>query len=199
MNTIKAIETNYNGYRFRSRIEARWAVFFDELGIVYDYEPEGFALDSGYYLPDFWLPDIGRGTWFEGKGTRPHEIGFRMLRELAEPQGHDWAMAVGSIEPFHGRGPWAIESNDDGPYSFCSCPWCGKIGIEYEGRGARVCGWDAHFLEYQDALAAVIPLGHWRADDKCYTYDDPRIVSAIKAARSARFEYGSDGRCRDAS
>ena len=28
---IKAIETVYNGYRFRSRLEARWAVFFDAL------------------------------------------------------------------------------------------------------------------------------------------------------------------------
>jgi hypothetical protein len=28
---IKAIETSYKGYRFRSRLEARWAVFFDAL------------------------------------------------------------------------------------------------------------------------------------------------------------------------
>jgi hypothetical protein len=54
---IKPIETVYNGYRFRSRLEARWAVFFDALGIKYEYEPEGFELDDGYhYLPDFYLP-----------------------------------------------------------------------------------------------------------------------------------------------
>lgn len=28
--TIKAIDTIYKGYKFRSRLEARWAVFFDE-------------------------------------------------------------------------------------------------------------------------------------------------------------------------
>ena len=33
--SIKAIETRYNGYRFRSRTEARWAVFFDAFGIRY--------------------------------------------------------------------------------------------------------------------------------------------------------------------
>ena len=33
---MKAIETEYNGYRFRSRLEARWAVFFDALGIEYN-------------------------------------------------------------------------------------------------------------------------------------------------------------------
>lgn len=57
---MKAIETVYNGYRFRSRLEARWAVFFDTLGIKYEYEPEGFEFDDGTrYLPDFWLPGIG--------------------------------------------------------------------------------------------------------------------------------------------
>lgn len=53
---IKPIETFYNGYRFRSRLEARWAVFFDALGVQYEYEPEGFEMDSGErYLPDFYL------------------------------------------------------------------------------------------------------------------------------------------------
>ena len=57
--TIKAIETVYNGYRFRSRLEARWAVFFDALGIKYDYEPEGFDLgELGWYLPDFYLSGL---------------------------------------------------------------------------------------------------------------------------------------------
>lgn len=59
---IKAIETVYNGYKFRSRLEARWAVFFDALGIEYQYEPEGFDLgEAGWYLPDFWLPN---DDWF---------------------------------------------------------------------------------------------------------------------------------------
>lgn len=57
-NKIKAIETHYNGYRFRSRLEARWAVFFDTARIRYTYETEGFVLSNGItYLPDFYLPD----------------------------------------------------------------------------------------------------------------------------------------------
>lgn len=59
MAEIKAIETFYNGYRFRSRLEARWAVFFDALHIKYEYEPEGYHLSNGTnYLPDFFLPDF---------------------------------------------------------------------------------------------------------------------------------------------
>ena len=56
---IRAIETEYKGYRFRSRLEARWAVFFDAMGAQWDYEPQGYRLPSGRgYLPDFLLPEV---------------------------------------------------------------------------------------------------------------------------------------------
>ena len=56
----KAIETTYHGCRFRSRLEARWAVFFDTIGIEWEYEPQGFVLgESGCYLPDFYFPKSG--------------------------------------------------------------------------------------------------------------------------------------------
>ena len=66
---IKAIETVYKGYRFRSRLEARWAVFFDALGVKWEYEKEGFDLgDDTRYLPDFWLPE--QEVWVEVKGEK---------------------------------------------------------------------------------------------------------------------------------
>ena len=60
MNGIQAIETFYRGIRFRSRLEARWAKLFSELGIDWMYETEGYniALKDGThirYLPDFVL------------------------------------------------------------------------------------------------------------------------------------------------
>jgi hypothetical protein len=39
--SIRAIETLYRGCRFRSRLEARWAVFFQTLGVPWHYQPEG--------------------------------------------------------------------------------------------------------------------------------------------------------------
>ena len=51
---IRAIETVYNGYKFRSRLEAKWAVFFDAVGIKYQYEIEGYEMDDIRYLPDFY-------------------------------------------------------------------------------------------------------------------------------------------------
>ena len=70
---IKAIETEYNGYRFRSRLEARWAVFFDAAGIKCEYEPEGFEIkvnseEMYRYLPDFYLPDFD--LWVEVKPSK---------------------------------------------------------------------------------------------------------------------------------
>lgn len=67
--TIKAIETSYAGCHFRSRIEARWAVFFDTLGIEWHYEPQGYLIgdNQATYLPDFWLPQMK--IWAEVKGT----------------------------------------------------------------------------------------------------------------------------------
>ncbi len=57
--TIKAIETVYDGHLFRSRLEARWAVFFKSVGLKYEYELEGYDLGDGVkYLPDFYLPDL---------------------------------------------------------------------------------------------------------------------------------------------
>lgn len=66
MQKIKPIETVYRAYRFRSRLEARWAVFFSELNIEWEYEKEGYELEDGsWYLPDFWLPKFK--IWVEIK------------------------------------------------------------------------------------------------------------------------------------
>lgn len=61
-----AIETVYKGYRFRSRLEARWAVFFDAAGVQWQYETQGYEVDGHKYLPDFWLPEVR--DWVEVKG-----------------------------------------------------------------------------------------------------------------------------------
>lgn len=66
---IKAIETRAYGYAFRSRTEARFATFLTHAGVPWEYEPEGYQLGSGWYLPDFrirpeWAPDQ---VWVEIK------------------------------------------------------------------------------------------------------------------------------------
>lgn len=48
---IKAIPTVYGARQFRSRLEAKWAAFFDQSGWEYEYEP----FDLGSWSPDFLL------------------------------------------------------------------------------------------------------------------------------------------------
>jgi hypothetical protein len=47
--SFAAIPTIYRGAQFRSRLEARWAAFFDLAGWRWDYEPCDF---------DGWIPDF---------------------------------------------------------------------------------------------------------------------------------------------
>ena len=72
---MKAIETYYKNTRFRSRLEAKWALFFDELGIIWDYECEGFESRGICYLPDFYLPELG--YFFEVKPYAPSKEDFQ--------------------------------------------------------------------------------------------------------------------------
>jgi len=49
--TIKAHPTRYKGVLFRSRLESRWAAFFDLLNWEWQYEP----IDLSGWTPDFYL------------------------------------------------------------------------------------------------------------------------------------------------
>lgn len=55
--SYKPIVVQYGGKRFRSKLEAKWAVFLDYLQIQYEYEPRVYNLSNGKgYLPDFYIP-----------------------------------------------------------------------------------------------------------------------------------------------
>ena len=95
--SARAIETHWRGYRFRSRTEARWAVLFASAKIAFDYEPEGFSLPSGPYLPDFWLPD--HWAWLEVKGAEPNDAEIRKAVELAIGTKRQVFIAVGAPDP----------------------------------------------------------------------------------------------------
>jgi hypothetical protein len=95
---IKPIETRYKGHLFRSRLEARWAVFFDEMGIEWEYEKEGYTLEpikipdieeidielnkkTINYLPDFYLPQLD--MFVEIKGDSIKKIEYIKAQRLS--------------------------------------------------------------------------------------------------------------------
>lgn len=106
---IRPIDTTYKGYRFRSRLEARWAVFFDELGVRFQYEPEGFDLQGTRYLPDFFLPNglalFGKderlgNVWVEIKPTPELSDAERQkLAQFARHTGYHLLLIAGDPGP----------------------------------------------------------------------------------------------------
>lgn len=184
---LKAIETVYNGYRFRSRLEARWAVAFDALGVQYRYEPEGFDLDGLWYLPDFWLPT--QEAWVEIKPTKPTAQEEELAHRLAQASKHFVFLQYGEIPDRGSNGqdranPYPAQSahvhlpGGDGwdcDYWWCECPQCGYVGLEFEGRDERLA------CRHGDGTQG----GNW---------DSRRLRAAFTAARGARFEHGETPR-----
>lgn len=93
---IKPIETVYNGYRFRSRLEARWAVFFDAVDVKYVYEPEGFLINGERYLPDFEiLEGLDSVHYIEIKPTFWQPDAYRKCQALARESKKNVLMLFG--------------------------------------------------------------------------------------------------------
>lgn len=167
---IKAIETQYKGYRFRSRLEARWAVYFDAVGLRWEYEKEGFYLgDAGYYLPDFWFPD--GNVWAE---VKPGDMSFSeklKAGRLYQATGVDVILLVGIPEPTIYT---SIAGNGYGLF-----PYKGSL-------------FATHYMadEFQEIPFARWP--EWRRTEVFGFVNILSPVAAIEAARSARFEHGEN-------
>lgn len=73
--TIEAIPTILNGIEYKSRLEARWALFLTLSGLPFAYEPRGPDV-----LPDFEIvttPPI----FIEVKGQMPNPVYIKWLRQ----------------------------------------------------------------------------------------------------------------------
>jgi hypothetical protein len=191
MPPLTPIETHYHGYRFRSRLEARWAVFFDVLGIPYEYEKEGYDLgEVGWYLPDFWLPH--QRIWIEIKGNAPTSAEVAKCKALSLAARTHVILLVGPPEcnrMHHGiRGggtlfffrtfveyveEFRIEE-DDYAWEFGSI----EQAMSYQENGGMVSIYDADDFAYLDGAE----LG--------FFFPKHKYVEACNAARSARFERG---------
>lgn len=177
---IAAIETTYAGCRFRSRLEARWAVFLDRLDIQWEYEPQGYEFDGQRYLPDFHLPAMGIDV--EVKGVMDETSAGKLTRFAH----HGKTILVLGDVPRPGT---------SGPHHWLIDQWRGAVVLEAVswlpasksswfvfplGRAMEIDG------KTDGEVAALIghpPSAAWiRVPDK--------INAAYADARSARFEHG---------
>jgi hypothetical protein len=160
---IKAISTAYKGYLMRSRLEARWAIFFDALNIKWEYEPEGFKFDGVRYLPDFYLPTFDGGMFVEVKFkfTKEEDIKCMKLclhtqKKVMLAEGIPSEKVIEYYDYYN-----AFANKYDGHPNFDKAA--------YENRMWACPGW-IYLEEYQQDIY-------------------PEYFDAIKAARSARFEH----------
>lgn len=216
--SIQAIETVYKGYHFRSRLEARWAVFFDTLGIEWEYEKEGydlrgklcgyqrddeiFTIHAGKYaespvkelcLPNdassLYLPDF----WLPNVVTRENARGTWIEVKAIAPTWREWCLA------------WALEEATAHPFLFAvgvpqlhtEGEFC-EAGALWEAGGAgdynmsfmicNTCGDVSIHYPYESNYRGCNKGCGWHKST-----DHPVIRKAVVAARSARFEHGESG------
>jgi len=194
----RAIETVFRGYRFRSRLEAKWAVFFETLGLQWEYEPEGFDLDGVWYLPDFRVKTPqGEDIWYEIKprGVTEDEKFARFLTSFEyEPdrasllhgdpvelvRSADFCPRCGLITPRSDGKPQMHDMGNGEMYIFC---WHCDVETPCGGGHPEVPGFLGmpHYPHKGD-----IHVGK----DVIYAAMICLIVPAAIRARKARFEHG---------
>jgi hypothetical protein len=181
---IRAIETRYAGYRFRSRLEAKWAVFFDSLEppIVWDYEQEGYEIPTSLgtmrYLVDFWLQSTRQ--WAEVKGFLNMD-GMRKMHAIAVSltqcrKGTDLVI-FGNIQRQHSAAwPVQLHAHEDRLWAVAWDPYSAGCAI----KRPRVLVEPT--MEMCEHLTQGFPFGvpEWAEE-------------ALEAARQARFEWGEQG------
>lgn len=179
---IKPIETRYAGYRFRSRLEARWAVFFDAMRVQWKYEPEGYVLPCGTpYLPDFFvqlpIKPQGWGYWIEVKAVRPTDREISMFHSLCAATRHKGFMLYGlpgENGPLIGSPDRVYDSVDR------SIEFANDSGLpDAKDYWIKECSRDLPFFP------AV-----WGIGIASRAHRDAEYEAAAQAAKSARFEHG---------
>lgn len=196
MNNIKPIETYYNGYRFRCRLEARWAVFFDVMNVRYLYENEGFKLnfDNGQsisYLPDFYFPEYDLYGEVKGAYTR----GGIQKEEMEKISWFiDYGNPLNRGVIFLGNIPDPIRAYD---MSYAIWFWNGE-GLTWAYTWAHDDLTRRGYWHWHDTQSAphhfepsddLILTTSFCLDDSC-EIPETKVGEALRKARSARFEHG---------
>lgn len=175
---MKPIDTLYKSNFFRSRLEARWAVFFDALGVSYDYEPQGFKHEGEYYLPDFYLPGCylrhKKGLYLEIKPQSFSQQDYYPSRWFTDnlvlfigmPEKNIWGRDLGCLY----EGGYELARRNE-PFiwdlgmALWKCEKCAAIKVDFEATGNNRCP---------------------ECDGRC---DKEILKRAAEASAKARFEH----------
>lgn len=171
---MKAINTEYKGFYFRSRLEARWAVFLDELGIEWIYEDEGYILNDGtWYLPDFYLPTFNGGMFVEVKPEFTQEE-TEKCRDLCF-ESEKCVLLAEAAPDFIGY-VYLVRHNDDDAVTY-------YVGIpnadQATDENKMFC--EPDYIDIMD--------DKYKIDEDYYDCLGDKYINAVKKAKKARFEH----------
>jgi hypothetical protein len=184
----QAIETYYRGCHFRSRLEARWAVFFEQAGLPWRYEPEGYALcvdeqPSIAYLPDFYVPALGH--WIEVKPEAPTGEQRKVVELFTDQVGPLLLVCGMPSKDGHGIYLPPLQLGNEGSIdqywpkaTFGVCRKCEIINSIADDN----YGWS------QIAPCKFPVSQHCQANERWPVLNE-HLISAYAAARRARFEH----------
>ena len=195
---IKPKKTKYGLNIFESVLEARWAVFFDCLGINYIYEPECAEVETGcrivHHKPDFLLPELRK--YIEIKPSKPYR------KENIKAAG--WSKYIGDIIILFNLNPPSEKVENGWLFSYeepcCTpiifediwwgeCPRCGHIDLEEYGQ-ITSCGCftlDELNKIYEDEQIKCVKISPNFEKSE-------RLLAAYKLAQSYKFDNAKSNR-----
>jgi hypothetical protein len=204
----RALETSFAGRRFRSRLEARWAVFYTAIGVPWVYEPEGFELTDAngtvVYLPDFFLRQLDAYIEIKPDVPTAHEQRKADLLSTATQKnvyifsgqpGYQIAGGYPSGQSCDG-GAWVfsfrtlelLRHHPDLCVRAAFTPRDARFTDDHQTWCVAPCGFVGISA---NGIAGACGCGHdhpFAGDGGRYTYDDPRLLAAYDRANRARFE-----------
>lgn len=174
---VQAQKDVYKGIEFRSKLESKTAQALDNIGIAWEYEPDGYKLTNGmWYRPDFWLPDARQ--FVECKGVMDEKDSakiFGLVEDVSLPVvvlSYTNAMMVMRFfdNPDH---EIVAYSGDEVGLAWCTecgkarffawpdtykCPCCGAHDGDHYMRPAFSIGSATELFNYGQSLAADKPI-----------------------------------------
>lgn len=174
--------TRYRGELFRTGLEARWALFYWEMGLRWTYLEKPIAFHSESFEPDFYLrfpnlwtivsrmfPTSEEKVKASSLAQRSGDPVYWFYGEIPDPHPIDTRWYSASALAFF------VDGTTDEAYWWCECPSCESAGIAFEGRAGNLpCS----------CLRRRLP-----GTDYSHCYQG-RIRSAYRVAREAKVKIG---------